>query len=152
MKEFKDYVCTLEQAKKLQELGISQQSLFYYVKNEDYDRLSEDDIYHVHVKFEDDGFCLIEGEDWMHEIHNWEHYAAFTSQELGEIVNKMLVTWSQDNGKFVKYQFYFEPAINDMNYHYIYNDFNNEKESNYIMPEAQARAEFLIYLLENLEK
>jgi hypothetical protein len=66
MKQIKDYVCTLEQAKRLKELNVEQDSLYWYSK------------ININVK----EFTLSINKEFYEGIN----YSAFISQELGELI------------------------------------------------------------------
>lgn len=161
-----DYVCTFEQAKKLYELGVIKRSksLFYFVlitflndndqlkkyRNVKGDKLLTLECYYYHRTGVID--WVVEKSSTNTELkRKVEQYSAYTSQELGEIIDGILgLVWEQSKGE-VKYQFSYDKQINkdNMTYHYIYHDYTEIKEKGYLMPEAQARAAFLIHLLEN---
>lgn len=61
--KLQDQVCTLEQAKRLKELRVSQTSYFYYAEN----------VPGIH-------------ETWMHEGFEGVFYSAFTVAELGQML------------------------------------------------------------------
>lgn len=69
--ELKDQVCSLELAKKLKELGVKQESLFYWVNQ-------------VAMK----GAETIWFPDDPKELKPYKHYSAFTVAELGELLPK----------------------------------------------------------------
>lgn len=85
MKHIENYVCTLEQAKELKRLGVAQDGIFYWGES----RTADGDLAialffqdkPVHVLFEGDS-CDVRGMD---------KYAAFTNQELQELIMKPLV-------------------------------------------------------------
>lgn len=166
MKNIENYTCTLEQAKQLKELGIEQDSLMWYA-------IAHDDIAYLggyentFVAYEDGKNELLpdhlrasylRNENTPLEIHilhdsdiNWlddelsiyceKLYSAFTSQELGELI----VDYFSNKGI---------PVYQSMNKCV---DFimKQNKVDNCFIPretmdkEAQARASFLIHLLEN---
>ena len=90
---------SLDQAKKLKELGVNDSSYFYWVKN------TASNLWYLERPCEID-------------MYKQEFYNAYTSAELAIIITQNVFRWEQ----------------------LTYED----------IPEAQARAEFLIYLLENL--
>jgi hypothetical protein len=127
MKEIEKYVCTLQQAKRLAELGVEQNSLFYWN-------------------------CCVEPASVLPDIvfeKNKPIYSAFTSQELGEL-NEITKGW-----------FNQLRVIDTSNKHlgFSFNHFVHENNisrtvtsvNSFFTSEAQARAEFLIHLLDNKE-
>lgn len=126
MKNIEDYVCTLAQAEKLKELGVEQDSLYWWNGT---------------------GIGMVtlnnEKADWSENILQYKSYSAFTSQELGEIIattgtglcNDMVKKSSDE-------EFYFFDIYDTYEHKILF-------VTNYAKTEAQARAEFLIYLLEN---
>lgn len=121
MKIIENYVCTLEQAKRLKELGIKQNSLFYYVPS----------MFHG-------GTFIIE----YFSIKTEDKYAAFTSQELGELI--------EDIRHGVSHEIIFADIFRFFQLDYIS---TTDRQTEILFEiksenEAQARAEFLIYLLE----
>lgn len=141
IEQVKDYVCTLEQARKLNDLGIKKKSLFYWGNR-------------IGGRFKGDRL-VIEAYD-NHEtgisrlhpfIDKVECYSAFTSQELGELILKY-----QPNAK-ISLQFGINGMRQDISNtniscigiegKYTVSPYNNE---------AQARAEFLICHLEKQDQ
>jgi len=117
-KKIEDYMCTVEQSKRLKELSIAESSLFFWWT------WFGDDLYTISTQ--------------ELKINDHEAYPAFTSQELGELISELLQTdWSQSitlKTKIDDYYFYVEGAL----------VFDTGAAL-----EAQARAKFLIYLLEH---
>ena len=64
--ELSDQICSLELAKKLKELGVKQESLFWYT-------IYVDQTYDIHYQFDS-------------KYIPPAHYAAFTVAELGEML------------------------------------------------------------------
>lgn len=122
MKELKNYVCTLEQGKKLEELSVGHNSLFYWIYNgkSGYSNLKlnieidKKNNFAIKEKINDDG--------WI----DYKVCPAFTSQELIEIIVN----------------------INDCALESYFNDVVYIKGEN----EAKERAQFLIDYLEMLKK
>lgn len=114
-------VCSLELAKRLKELGVKQESLFYWFKN----------------RFKDNAF-EVERSDHMVSYGNWiDSYSAFTCSELGEMLPKYSLSGKWQIGFASEYvcrvsQKYFK-GVNPL----------------YSKTEADARAKMLIYLIEN---
>ena len=117
--------CNLELAKRLKELGVKQESEWYW------------------VNFNDGKGFSLRYRDCLYEIkhNNWEHYSAFTVGELGEMLPEEIII---ENNTFIMYQskhkgkyaiwycsgLVYEPTFEDE-------------------LEANARAKMLVYLLEN---
>lgn len=142
MKEIKDYVCTLEQAKKLHLLKINEYS--FYVWSEQL-------------------MTVIDGSPWAPILSkNQEkdceladgYYHAYTSQELGDMIfNMSILCQSTGNIKLAEFiqrrhTEVYDFAI-DAGYKRKYSSTGwfslDNVNSGYT--EAQTRAEFLIYLL-----
>lgn len=138
--KLQDQVCTLEQAKKLKELGVKQESLFCFIGDDNPDpkyNLPHDLYYSYQAREEF-------GASW------WEHrIAAFTVAELGAMLPGVDIS----KGEFM----YFSMGSKGGHWFIDYNgserktieckgedDLFEMKET-----EAGARAEMLIYLLEN---
>ncbi len=121
--KLEDQVCSLELAKKLKELGVKQESLFYYDCDEDGE---------ASVVIEYDPHILINQHAWR--------YSAFTVAELGEMLpirypghGQSLVCSKWYEKWFVEYHTTFEAPLCRI-----------EERT-----EADARAKMLIHLLEN---
>jgi len=128
MKDIKNYVCTFKQSIILHDLGIDQDSLFYWVEEHDLVPLVKEPI-------------IVHQGELINFFSN--SYSAFTSQELGKLINKKRDRISQSIGTNFKHfpecwSFFFNNEIIEET---VY-------ETN-VATEAQARADFLIYLLEN---
>lgn len=127
MTDIKDYVCTFEQAKKLRELGIEQSSLFHWsYKPGDYViKLSSTNLKHIE-----------------------KDYAAFTSQELEEL----LLKYCEEELLEQEFVLNIDTSKNNRLYFHFFDkslDSAHEFESNY-KSKAQACADFLIYLIEEI--
>jgi hypothetical protein len=114
-------VCTLESAKRLKELGVKQESYFYWqVPNSGNLENKEDGVEIVHYptgKF-------------------WDYYSAFTVAELGELLpSPGVLGWLEIFKK------------EDGNWMVRYSDTGYRIEED--LNEAEVRAQMLIYLLEN---
>lgn len=122
-------VTSLELSKKLAELGVKQESYFYYRHNEK-------------GKYE---LCEDEGEFCHHKIFDDEHWiAAFTVAELGEMLPVEILnppdgspfwtikTWKNAQGEWG-----------------LALDSENRREIAFLGTEADVRAKILIHLLEN---
>lgn len=128
-------VCSLELAKRLKELGVKQESYFFY-------RHNEKGNYEL---------CEDEGEFCHHKIIPEEHgISAFTVAELGE-----LLPWYIESGflkhpkKWLKIEKWGNvDGSTEWNVNY-YNEFIGDIIAKIDSTEADARAKMLIYLLEN---
>lgn len=125
-------VISLELAKKLNELGVEQESLFYWVN------LDTNWVLTIVNKYE----YIFNFNNNTSDILSLKHYSAFTVAELGEMLppaidKYYLISRKADNIYLVYYEDY--PQDYDIPY-LIY--FEDKKE-------ADARAKMLIYLLEN---
>lgn len=136
--KLKDQVCSLELAKKLKELGVKQESLFYWATDGNRNWL---DI-KINGLFYDFNFQV--ADDDFYKRNEFYQYSAFTVAELGEMLPKG--HWT--NGAVCK-----GCCDRNLNYFCEYEiDFENpeaKKELIYANTEANARAKMLIYLLEN---
>lgn len=133
--KLEEQVCSLELAKKLKELGVEQDSLFYWNGSESRGGIK--------LRLEKD----ISAIGWM-----CENYSAFTVAELGEMLPHAVL---------VKSGMYFLSQSQLLNGH-NYNDkrlffeitYSNYEAGAITLPiqeetEADARAKMLIYLIEN---
>ena len=118
-------VCSLELAKKLKELGVKQESLFYFVRISD----------------TPDG-----RQDWLIRNSKWgkgakEEYSAFTVAELGKMLPEEI--HNDDQRLLLRYSKY--------SVHYILNNsrFEMVLSQTDTHNEADLRAKMLIYLIEN---
>ena len=86
-------VCSLELAQKLKELGVKQESLWYWLK------ISELDEQYV-IRFSNK-IC-----------EHWEHYSAFTVAELGEMLkeSEWRLPYVRENGRWWNGGFDDEPT------------------------------------------
>lgn len=139
--ELNHQVCSLEWAKKLKDLGVKQESLFYYQNNPYNDGQDCIDLMVKEWKGENSQNVIMNS-----ECENDDHpkYSAFTVADLGEIL-KMFVIFNNkhlDIDSYITYDFYNlvlkQTKSIDFESHYI-------KEKT----EANARAKILIHLIEN---
>lgn len=132
--KLENQVCSLELAKKLKELGVKQESLFYYCSALKVDtRLSS----------VSNTIWLPEGIFYISEIESFDYrkdYSAFTVAELGEMLPYSIAVNNRIQyfycGRNVSKEWW--AGYNPANVEYFY-----EKT------EADARAKMLIYLIEN---
>jgi len=141
-------VCSLELSKKLKELGVKQESLFFY--NSKTMELQKGFTSHTDRK----------------GIHHWS-ISAFTVAELGEMLPKSICIYKKSKkklrykwltGTFYHPYFYY-PIENDKGYGfglmyttYVWFETQNDKDilhAELAHTEANVRAKMLIYLLEN---
>jgi hypothetical protein len=121
------YVITLEQAKKLKELGVRQESEFYWKYLRSVDKNKEK--WRLMAKTETDEF-------------NWyilERCSAFHVGELGEMLPLSL--WHNNDWRYLRQNKTKDNEKWECSYNTFFSCFGNT--------EAQARAEMLIYLLEH---
>lgn len=122
-----DQVCSLEFAKRLKELGIKQDSLFFWIKEEKPYIWYNSNNYPIHIeKF---------------------YYSAFTCSELGEILPAILYSNKESLPDAV-----FETLKNEQNRwlaSYFIKHSTPPKIAIIDDTEVDARAKMLIHLLEN---
>jgi hypothetical protein len=145
--KLENQVCSLELSKKLKELGVKQESLFYWVIGcEQF--CTEDKPSIINSEFHD-----IITEEWgdCHSYKKEEIYSAFTFAELGRILPKEI----KSDDKFHPYQLNckWELHYSDIYmWHITYIKYPNDKILDYLIydkNEANARAKMLIYLIKN---
>lgn len=127
--KLENQVCTLQQAKRLKELGITQDSFFYHIE-------AFNDIAYMNK------ICQIKGFD--NSTYSGQYiYSAYTTSEIGVMLPRKYVSektqWEDISKKYICGVPY--PDGED-NYDYSNN-------SQFGATEAEARAAMLIYLLEN---
>jgi len=128
--ELEKQVCSLELAKKLKELRVEQDSLFYWYKFKDCEHRDFYAGYHEDVFIKEINFG------------NIIKYSAFTVAELGEMLPKGTKTWKHLCDEKCDPRYRGE----DIGYHVQLPDISYAVLGN---TEADARAKMLIYLLEN---
>lgn len=140
-------VCSLELVKKLKELGVKQESLFYYIELPYLMNFNQETKEHtvlettIELRFRRDIHFARE------EIIN--HYSAFTVAELGEMLPDNFTTWVE-NEKLYRDHFFHEIKVkNEYLIEYSVNDKPHLSQSFKDINEADARAKMLIYLIEN---
>jgi len=148
MKYLNNYICTLEQSKKLKELGVEQDSLYYWIIDKESGSgciVLEQEVNSVTI----DMLVLNGSNKWTNKItcekkpykSEKDIFAAFTSQELGKLINNHLSY--MDIGIYQSISGLIEFYQNDANKVGVFFVPRKDMEK-----EAQARAEFLIYLIE----
>lgn len=127
-------VCSLELSKRLKELGIKQESLFYYIEHFD-----DHKIVPVITDYDREIFNIL-----THDIFPPRLYSAFTTAELGEIIfqknydNLENAGYLHINIEMIdRHEGFFYRLTNNLTDHII-DEFN----------EVDARAKLLIYLIE----
>src|ERR1700691_6411923 len=126
-----DQVCSLEQSKRLDELGVKRESLFFY-QNNTYNDGEECIELMINECRNNYGENVIDNSECENE--NNQKYPAYTVAELGE----MLPPWTSSD------------KLKNLNWLCITIDKNSEDNySASSLKEANARAKLLIYLIEN---
>ena len=94
----KKYVCSAAHAKKLKELGVKQESIWFWAKCSQSTStkfgIGKLELTFVNHKWENDSLV--------------EHYSAFTIGELGEMLPYNIIEFVQDNLDEVNSDLYFE--------------------------------------------
>lgn len=143
--KLEEQVTSLELAKRLKELGVKQESIFYWEESTELATHLKEKV--IQLAWND---VAVTGRLWYGTEHPWQNeiwnsYSAFTVAELGEMLpglvrngddeNIFIESFKADNGKWtVKYAS------------------SKQGDLQVILPystEANARARMLIYLLEN---
>lgn len=139
-------VCSIELAKRLKELGIKQESLFYWLDDRDCeDNTCEDCKLKTEIIFSPNIF---------HEnaVTLRDYYSAFTVAELGEMLpSEIEYGASTFNLQFYKLNKIWDGQYFDPDSSYILHGLVPGFVDYYIFDtkEADARAKMLIYLIEN---
>ena len=139
--KLEDQVTNLELSKKLKELGVKQESLFYWVymrlsgakieTKEGYSLWYEDDLKHLNEQI---GIKI-------QDVPKDEIYSAFTVAELGEMLPDETRSEKAQHIQSREPQWIVEPSEGS--------DFEDIGQSFIDDTEANARAKMLIYLIEN---
>lgn len=132
-----DQVCSLELAKRLKELGVEQDGLFYYQNNPYNDGQDCIDIMIKEVRSKNGENNIINVEC---ENDASPTYSAFTVAELGEILPDAILF--HDSNCYIKCQ-------KKDNEYKIYIDHLSRLVIFFDENEANVRAKILIYLIEN---
>lgn len=138
--KIQDQVCTLEQAKKLKELGVEQESLFYYIDNmvlglEGIKVKEQTKSYKINGVVQDGGVV--------------RYYSAFTVAELGELLPIEDMPDGRDWQQRPFRDYYPHTGKIMWKYDDPYTKYGRERKVTEAKTEAEARAAMLIYLLEN---
>ena len=125
--DIKQQVASLELCKRLRELGVPQNGLFYYQNNPFDDGVEFIDLM---IREESESNCNV---IMNSECENDDHptYSAFTVCELGELLPVTMVFEKHRNGEW--------KMFDNLNFGFYSTD----------IKEADARAKMLVYLLEN---
>ena len=132
-------VSSLELSKQLKELGVKQESLFYWQYFHDTDddgRMSEYKLYNIDN--------LYSGKD--------DGYSAFTVAELGEMLPKFIWYKNLKEDDKKNYHLYIKKLVDCWLINYLWNEngrFISLGKEQVSKTEADARAKMLIYLIEN---
>lgn len=143
-----DQVCGIEHAKRLKKLGVKQDSLFYYsVDKESFEHLIIWNLKHNQNANQGNLYdCSIKYPEY------YDIYSAFTVGELGAMLPDCISAADLFNNK--------NTTLLDLNGHFIKSSKTDDEYKIYIdnltkiviffsKNEANARAQMLIYLLEN---
>ena len=128
--ELEKQVCSLESAKRLKELGVKQESLFYWYKREC--KLSKG----FHLIGCGNSVMTIHGSLCFKPDNNDIVYSAYTVAELGELLPEDCYTIKRIKRSSIDVGFYCKSIGNDS-----YTQFQKT--------EAESRAKMICYLLEN---
>lgn len=118
--------CSLEQAKRLKELGVEQKSFFWWNKTN-----SQKDGEHKFIEAADAHDYTIRWKKPEQYGSDWQMFSAFSGSELGAITDFEFSTWRNGQNKWVI-------SRHDAFDKWMYGD-----------TEAECRANLLIHLLEN---
>lgn len=136
-------VCSFDPSKRLKELGIKQKSLFHWMASKSIQFIPELE--------EDDGSEYVVGYLPRHLKNTTDHYSALTVAELGEMLPyefRMPNTFAPCSIKYWKREWGYAMVATSPNR-------ENPSDNTYYMTEqrdkneANVRAKFLIYLIEN---
>jgi hypothetical protein len=132
--KLEDQVCSLELAKRLQELGVKRESLFYW--HEEQGHKGKNDYLNA--------FCLINNSELP--IRSFRAISAFTVAELGEMLPEVITDDEGTDYRLVCYS-------DDQLWYCAYRHEDVESLSTVYVEahktEAEARAKTLVYLLEH---
>jgi hypothetical protein len=150
MKPLTDYVCNKEQSKELKELGVKQDSLFYWQENNV--RGKYDPFLHNEIEYEQNGIgCHDCGgikcptcEDAVK--HEYPKYSAFTSGELGVMLPFRIKNKHDKNCYLLEDKAVIEREIQEDEIEEFFISYESVPEF-HNPNEAIARADLLIYLL-----
>lgn len=136
-------VCTFEQAKRLKELGVEQVSFFYHYQTF---INSVEEFKIIPSQYEDYGSILNTGciERVIGGMTTNQFYSAFTVAELGVMLPPDLWASYSYTDDELSFACHFWKQIDDSQH------FSNSFYRKYAETEAEARANILILLLQNL--
>jgi hypothetical protein len=119
-----DQVCSLEFGKRLKELGVKKESLFYWIKEEEPYLWYNSNRYPIHC------------EHW--------YYPAYSVAELGELLPKVIFV------NEIRYYLTQIPTVDSEWILFYRNSFGSSKTIEAAdINEANLRAQMIIYLIEN---
>jgi len=131
--KLENQVCSLELAKKLKELGVKQESLFYWCEYKD----------QFVIPIKTKPYVIFGNRKWKKELL----ISAFTVAELGEMLPHRIPNHQKVNPySFIDVDFYKNPSG------FYQGWINNSRVTSCVImsdTEANARAKMLIYLIEN---
>lgn len=135
-------VCSLELSKQLKELGVKQESLFYYQNQPFNDGTNDIGICIKEIISANNGNSITN--TYSMDEFDEPIYSAFTVAELGELLPKGIVV------NDISY-FYTQIPCRDAKWFSIFyrNEFMSLKFNKIDPIEADARAKMLVYILEN---
>src|ERR1043165_9829731 len=128
--KLEDQVCSLDLAKKLKELGVEQESYFYFWR----------DAVAAHAGLPESFYLSHDGEN----PPDYPAFSAFTVAELGE----MLPNYSSTRRPRCRLKKH-DPEVFGNFHHHSWECAVNTLDKQYAHTEADARAKMLIYLIEN---
>lgn len=136
--KIENQVCTLEQAKKLKELGVSGKCVFGYIK------IPPNGL-PVHHYWKDEKYALINADIVMFVGNGEERWYAPTVAELGVMLPEYCSSWKNGMYGDNQHPMYRYKWLCD-----IYDDGEvSTQPLGFGDSEAESRAKLLIYLLEN---
>ncbi len=150
--EPENQVSSLEPSKKLKELGVKQDSLYYWSSNELHVKLNKDNSNSQVYIVKTSDFSEWYEESEFRESFN-DYYSAFTVAELGEMLPDILQENMEDfmsDKSSNEYRVWYADG-NSSDYPYNFQGKGNEDNipAQIDASEADARAKMLIYLIEN---
>lgn len=138
MLNLEQQVCSIELANKLKELGVKQESLFYWVciNFEAFSISTEEEFSTINENKLISGGC----ECCTCDDYIKEKYSAFTVAELGELLPYNCISIKIDRKSYKDKKDFYYCYLKELG-------ISNETQFDY--KESDARAKMLIYLIEN---